>query len=90
MYTAAAETFVRQTEDTQLYQIITVDRDRLIYRAKKVTAELHDAFTLIKRPGRANELVDSIPYRPKNLRRSTPDAGQPPVSEPAAAVQTVE
>ncbi|MEY4006013.1 MAG: hypothetical protein RLZZ221_2109 [Verrucomicrobiota bacterium] len=56
----------RFAEDTQLYQIITVDGDELRYEARTATNRLYDAFTLRKRAGRANELVEALP--PENRR----------------------
>ena len=60
--------FVRRAEDTQLYQIITVDGDELRYDAKSATGELYDAFTLKKRDGEPNELIERIPNTPERLR----------------------
>jgi hypothetical protein len=59
---------VRTAEDTQLFQIITVDADELRYEARTATARLYDAFTLKKRPGRANELIETLP---RERRRGT-------------------
>lgn len=57
---------VRRAEDTQLFQVITVDGDELRYEARTATSELYDAFTLRKRPGAANRLVEVLP--PENRR----------------------
>jgi hypothetical protein len=43
---------------TQLYQVITVDHDKLEYRAYTSADELFDAFDLIKRKGKVNQLVN--------------------------------
>lgn len=51
----------RSAENTQLYQIITVDGDELRYEARTATAKPYDAFTLKKRAGQPNELVEQIP-----------------------------
>ncbi|MDA8663894.1 fibronectin type III domain-containing protein [Porticoccaceae bacterium] len=48
----------RLAEDTQLYQIIDIDHSTLRYRAFKATGELYDEFTLKKRAGRPNLLVE--------------------------------
>ena len=59
MYKVEQRPFMRKTaENTQLYQIIKVDRDHLRYEARTATGALHDAFTLRKRPGQVNELLD--------------------------------
>ena len=39
----------RSAEDTQLYQIITIDGDRLRYEARTAVGDLYDAFELQKR-----------------------------------------
>lgn len=67
-YDAGGSSFVRRAEDTQLYQIITVDGDKLIYQAKTAKGTLYDAFTLVKRDGQPNELIEQVPGRPENRR----------------------
>ena len=52
---------VRIGEDTQLYQAITIDGDELRFEARTATNRLYDAFTLRKRPGLANELIEVLP-----------------------------
>jgi hypothetical protein len=52
---------VRFAEDTQLYQVITVDGDELRFEARTATNRLYDAFTLRKRAGRPNELIELLP-----------------------------
>ena len=48
----------RMAEDTQLYQIIDVNQSRLRFRAFKATGELYDEFSLKKREGKPNLLVE--------------------------------
>ncbi|MGD9645193.1 MAG: fibronectin type III domain-containing protein [Pirellulales bacterium] len=60
----------RAAEDTQLYQIVSIDGDSLRYEARTATGELYDAFRLKKQPGQLNELVDEIPETPE--RRHAP------------------
>ena len=60
--------FVRRAEDTQLYQIISVERDHIKYEAKTAVGKLYDAFTLKKREGQVNELIEQVPNIPQNLR----------------------
>lgn len=43
---------------TQLYQVITVDNDKLEYRAYTSADELFDAFDLVKRKGKINKLIE--------------------------------
>lgn len=60
--------FERVAEDTQLFQIITVDGDELRYRACTATGRNYDGFTLKKRDGQPNELIEQIPDTPERLR----------------------
>jgi len=61
MYNITNKAFAKKTaENTQLYQIINVDQDKLIYQAYKATGELYDAFELTKQPGKANLLVELL------------------------------
>jgi 3',5'-cyclic AMP phosphodiesterase CpdA len=55
----------RAASGAQLYQIIHIDNDRLTYEARLATGELYDAFTLVKRRGEPNELIDQIPDTPE-------------------------
>jgi hypothetical protein len=53
---------VRSAEDTQLFQIITVDGDELRYVARTATSRLYDQFTLRKQAqGEANLLIEALP-----------------------------
>ena len=66
MYEVNARPMMRRTaQNTQLYQIITIDGDDLRYKACTATGKLYDAFTLRKRSGQINELVEQLP--PKEL-----------------------
>ena len=69
MYDLQARPFMRRAaEDTQLYQIIHVDGDQLRYEARTATGRLYDGFTLIKREGRPNQLVERVPKRQERRR----------------------
>lgn len=57
----------RMAEDTQLYQMITIDGNTLKYIARTAAGDLYDAFDLIKGSDGKNELVNKIPEG--NLRR---------------------
>ena len=62
MYTLTKKRWmVRAAENTQLYQIISVDGNTLRYQAKTVTGELYDAFDLIKQEGKPNTLIERMP-----------------------------
>jgi hypothetical protein len=51
----------RIAEDTQLYQIISIDDDMLDFKAFTATGELYDAFTLQKQAGQPNRLREHLP-----------------------------
>lgn len=72
LYEAGDKPFVRRAEDTQLYQVLTVEQDRLIYRARTATGVDYDGFTLVKRTGRPNRLIEQVPSTPE--RRRAPGA----------------
>lgn len=68
-----ADWMKRAAEDTQLYQIIRVEGDRLRYEARTAVGDLYDAFELRKRPGQANELIERVPAgQPERLRKQAP------------------
>jgi hypothetical protein len=52
---------VRAAGDTQLYQVIRIDGDRLSFEARTATGRLYDAFDLEKQPGKPNRLVEKLP-----------------------------
>ena len=58
----------RVAEDTQLYQIIHIDGDRLRFEARTAIGELYDAFELEKQDGDINKLIEIEPEVPQNLR----------------------
>ena len=69
MYNLQRHPFMtRHAEDTQLYQIIHVDGDKLHFEAFTVTGELYDAFTLTKQSGAKNLLTEEVPSTPERLR----------------------
>ncbi len=61
----------RGAENTQLYQLITIDTDTLRYRAVTVTGELYDAFELHKQADGPNRLVDRVPATPERRFSNT-------------------
>ena len=58
----------RAAEDTQLYQVVSIDGPVLIYQARTATGRLYDAFTLRKQPDGPNQLIEAIPDTPERLR----------------------
>lgn len=63
----------RAAEDTQMYQIISIDGAVLRYEARTAAGDLYDAFTLKKRAGRTNEMTEQVPDTPER-RRGGPSA----------------
>ena len=60
MYELQRHAFMKkQLANTQLYQIIHIDGDELRYEARTAIGELYDSFTLVKHPGKINELIES-------------------------------
>ena len=58
----------RVAEDTQLYQIIHIDGDKLRFEARTALGELYDAFELRKQAGDINKLIEIEPEVSQNLR----------------------
>ena len=62
----------RTAEDTQLFHVITVDQEKLVFETRTATGSLYDAFELWKQLGETNRFVDKIPdgvserARPRN------------------------
>lgn len=61
----------RAAENTQLYQIVTVEGGTLKYEARTVTGEIYDAFELKKRGDGANRLVNRTPSAPERVGESS-------------------
>ncbi len=53
--------FRRRAQGKQLYQVITVEQDRLVYQAKTVTGKLYDQFTITKDKAGKNVFEDQAP-----------------------------
>ena len=51
----------RAGENTQLYQIVAINKDTLRYEAKTVLGNLYDSFELIKQKNGFKEFVDKTP-----------------------------
>jgi hypothetical protein len=60
--------FARVAEDTQLFQVISIDEYELRYRALTATGLPYDGFMLKKHPGRPNELIEEVPDAPLRVR----------------------
>lgn len=69
MYNNTRFNFMKRiAEDTQLYQIIHVDGDKLTFEARTALGKLYDSFELHKQNGTINKLVEIEPEVPQNLR----------------------
>lgn len=64
--------FQRVAEDVQLFQIITIDGDELRFEARTATGAVYDGFTLRKRPGQPNEMIENTPSLQQRVRPVTP------------------
>jgi 3',5'-cyclic AMP phosphodiesterase CpdA len=72
MYSLERQSYMkRAAEQTQLYQIVHIDGPELRYEARTATGELYDAFTLKKRPGKSNELVERVPETSERVLPAT-------------------
>ena len=71
---------VRVAEDTQLYQVIHIDREKLRYESRTASGELYDAFELSKVLGKPNELLEIVPDIQERRRA---EAKQPAAVIPA-------
>jgi len=58
----------RAAENTQLFQVISISDDILSYQAITATAEICDAFDLIKKEGRGATLINRIPSNSPDYR----------------------
>ncbi|MEZ5400358.1 MAG: metallophosphoesterase family protein [Bryobacteraceae bacterium] len=77
MYTldATSEFMQRRGEDTQLFQVIRVEGDRLRLESRTARGALYDAFELRKRRGRANRLVNLTPKTPERRKAAAEASG---------------
>lgn len=68
MYKVEKQPWMRRAaENTQLYQIIEIDGDKLKYESRTAIGTLYDAFELIKKDGQPNEMIDKIPDGPERI-----------------------
>ena len=57
----------RRAQNTQLFQLITLENNELRYRAFTAAGELYDAFELKKGKKGINKLTNTIPNTPERL-----------------------
>lgn len=76
MYNVTQKPFMeRMGEDTQLYQIISIDGLKLRYEARTANGQIYDAFHLEKTIGEPNTLIE---IQPEIEERRRPPATPPP------------
>jgi predicted phosphodiesterase len=62
MYNVEKQAWMRRAaEDTQLYQVISIDGDRLRFEARTATGMVYDAFDLRKQTDAPNRLIERVP-----------------------------
>lgn len=69
---AAMANMTRVAEDTQLYQLIHVEHDRLLFEARTPSGRLYDSFELIKGRDGRNRLHEVLPTEQKCGRPDIP------------------
>jgi 3',5'-cyclic AMP phosphodiesterase CpdA len=85
MYNLQRHSFMsRHAEDTQLYQIIHINGDKLHFEAYTAVGELYDAFTLNKHVSAVNTLTEEVPETPERLR---PPIVEEPAKKASAALR---
>jgi 3',5'-cyclic AMP phosphodiesterase CpdA len=86
MYSLQPHPFMKRTaEDTQLYQIIHLDGNKLEYEARTATGEVYDSFVLDKESGRLNKLTERSPQIAAR-RRVPPPENKASTEQPAPAL----
>jgi hypothetical protein len=66
MYDVSNESWMqRKARNTQLFQVISIEGDKLKYEAYTASGDLYDAFDLVKAGKRPNKLVNKIPAIPE-------------------------
>ncbi len=74
MYPIGRRPFMqRVAEDTQLYQVIEIDGDELRFEARTATGRPYDAFTIKRKDGAPNQLIERIPDTKENVRAKKVD-----------------
>ncbi len=84
MYDLGRRPFMRRAaEDTQLFQVITIDGVQLKYEARNAIGELYDGFILRKGEGARRTLIEQIPGTPE-ARRSAEERKEDEAKKPKA------
>jgi 3',5'-cyclic AMP phosphodiesterase CpdA len=70
MYDVSEERWMtRRAVDTQLFQIITIEKDTLNFKAYTATGELYDAFDMVKQSDSKKRLINRIPKVAERVTR---------------------
>lgn len=84
MYDLGRRPFMRRAaEDTQLYQIITIDGVQLKYEARTATGELYDGFLLRQEEDNRRTLIEQIPGT-EEIRRPAAERAAAEAAKPKA------
>jgi len=85
MYNLSPSPFMKRVaEDTQLYQIIRIDGDKMQYESRTATGDMYDGFVLEKQPGKTNRMTEVVPSAPER-RRQPKETKSEAVAVPATA-----
>lgn len=68
----ARANMTRVAEDTQLYQLIRVQHDRIVFEARTATGRLYDSFELLKATDGRNRLLELLPTERRCTRPEIP------------------
>jgi 3',5'-cyclic AMP phosphodiesterase CpdA len=72
----------RSAEDTQLFQIIEIDGNRLTFEARTAIGNLYDGFTLTKEVDGRRKMTVAEGLMPERRRESTPAGSTVPSPQP--------
>ncbi|TKB97678.1 purple acid phosphatase family protein [Pedobacter cryophilus] len=61
----------RKAENTQLFQVIKIDGDQLLFEAYTATGELYDSFSLQKKQNAPNKFKEQVPSTSERLHNNT-------------------
>ena len=61
----------RKAENTQLFQVIKIDGDQLLFEAYTATGELYDSFSLQKKQNAPNKFREKVPSTSERLHINT-------------------
>lgn len=68
MYNISSDPWMdRRATNTQLFQIISLDRNRLDYKAYTATGKLYDAFSIKKSASGKNQMISKVPGTPEHV-----------------------